>query len=86
MEGLIWRRHDLDPQTVHLRRENDDLHEQNQRFSGRTSMRPDALDSGDFSLNLMKIHLSDTGSYTCSIDDGREEFMLSEVKLWINGT
>uniref|UniRef100_A0A3Q2P7H0 Ig-like domain-containing protein n=1 Tax=Fundulus heteroclitus TaxID=8078 RepID=A0A3Q2P7H0_FUNHE len=82
---VIWRRYDLKPQIVHLRREDDDLRGQNQRFSGRTSVKPDALDSGDFSLSLRKPHLSDSGVYTCSISDGKDEITVTEVQLQVKG-
>ncbi|XP_054879212.1 uncharacterized protein LOC129353796 [Poeciliopsis prolifica] len=79
---LIWTRSYLSPNSVHLRRENgDDLKNQNQRFRNRTSMNPDALDSGDFSLTLRKPQQSDGGNYTCSIFDGREELNLKQIHL-----
>ncbi|XP_025760044.1 butyrophilin-like protein 2 [Oreochromis niloticus] len=79
---VTWTRNDLDPTTVHLRREEgDDLKGQNQRYRGRTSMRPDALDSLDFSLTLRKPQLTDSSNYTCSISNGREERQLTAVQL-----
>uniref|UniRef100_A0A3B4HC22 Ig-like domain-containing protein n=1 Tax=Pundamilia nyererei TaxID=303518 RepID=A0A3B4HC22_9CICH len=73
---VMWTRNDLNPKSVHLQREGgDDLREQNQRYSERTSMRPDALDSGDFSLTLRKPTKTDSGKYTCSITDGQEELI-----------
>ncbi|KAM9414386.1 uncharacterized protein KZ484_023001 [Pholidichthys leucotaenia] len=78
-----WTRSDLSPDIVHQRREEDDLKGQNQCYKGRTWMNPDALDSSDFSLTLRKPTLADSGNYTCSISDGRQERRLTEVQLQV---
>ncbi|KAM9425420.1 uncharacterized protein KZ484_009757 isoform 1-T1 [Pholidichthys leucotaenia] len=44
-------------------------------------MKPDALDSSDFSLTLRKPTLADSGNYTCSISDGRQEWNLTAVEM-----
>ncbi|XP_039464852.1 uncharacterized protein LOC120438540 isoform X3 [Oreochromis aureus] len=81
---VMWTRSDLQPKSVHLQREGrDDLREQNQRYSGRTSMRPDALDSSDFSLTLRKPTKTDSGTYTCSITGGRKELRVTDIQLQV---
>ncbi|KAM9414432.1 uncharacterized protein KZ484_023478 [Pholidichthys leucotaenia] len=80
---MKWTRSDISPNIVHQRREEDDLKGQNQRYKGRTWMNPDALDSSDFSLTLRKPTLADSGNYTCSISDGRQEQRLTEVQLQV---
>ncbi|KAM4561049.1 uncharacterized protein V3H82_015102 isoform 20-T20 [Fundulus diaphanus] len=84
--SVIWSRHDLKPQTVHLRRKEDDFCGQNQRFSGRTSMKFDALASADFSLSLRNPRLYDSGNYICSISDGIAEITVTEVKLQVKAS
>ncbi|XP_035772148.1 uncharacterized protein LOC102789195, partial [Neolamprologus brichardi] len=81
---VLWTRDDLDPKSVHIRREGgDDLRGQNQLYSRRTSLKPDALDSSDFSLTLRKPTKTDSGNYTCSISDGREEQRLKNIQLQV---
>ncbi|XP_042073126.1 V-set domain-containing T-cell activation inhibitor 1 [Haplochromis burtoni] len=79
---VMWTRSDLDPKSVHQRGEGgDDLRGQNQRYRERTSMRPDALDSSDFSLTLRKPTKSDSGNYTCSISAGSDERRVGDIQL-----
>ncbi|KAL4008822.1 hypothetical protein ACER0C_002674 [Sarotherodon galilaeus] len=81
---VTWTRNDLDLKSIHLRREGgDDLTGQNQRYSRRTSMRSDALDTGDFSLTLRKPEVYDSGNYTCTLSYGSHgvERRLTDIEL-----
>ncbi|KAL4009017.1 hypothetical protein ACER0C_002869 [Sarotherodon galilaeus] len=83
---VLWTRNDLNPKSVHLQREaKDDLKGQNQNYRGRTSMRPDALDTLDFSLTLRKPTKTDSSNYTCSIGNERKELKVTEIQLHVKG-
>lgn len=84
--SVVWSRRDLDPPTVHKVLESgEDLREQNQNFSRRTSMRSDALKTGDFSLTLRRPRLPDSGTYTCSARMYGAERSLAEERLQVKG-
>uniref|UniRef100_A0A3Q0RL54 Ig-like domain-containing protein n=1 Tax=Amphilophus citrinellus TaxID=61819 RepID=A0A3Q0RL54_AMPCI len=77
----VWSHYDLNPPTVHQHQQARE--EQNRRYSSRTSMKIDALQTGDFSLTLRKPHLSDSGTYTCTIRE--QERRLTDIQLQVKG-
>uniref|UniRef100_A0A672ZBA8 Ig-like domain-containing protein n=1 Tax=Sphaeramia orbicularis TaxID=375764 RepID=A0A672ZBA8_9TELE len=63
-----WIRPDLEPRFVHVWRDGVDLQSKsNSRYRGRTSVSTDRLSSGDVSLRLSTVRLSDEGTYRCFI-------------------
>ncbi|XP_047444247.1 uncharacterized protein LOC125009975 [Mugil cephalus] len=79
-----WIRYDLSPSTVHQRQTSgDQLKNQNHLYSDRTSMKTDALSTGDFSLNLRKPRLSDNATYICSIRAFGNERRLAALQLLV---
>ncbi|XP_050924738.1 uncharacterized protein LOC108874237 isoform X1 [Lates calcarifer] len=81
---VVWSRRDLIESIVHLRQQSgDNLKNQNERYTNRTSMRTDALQTGDLSLTLRKPSITDSGSYTCTVREFGLELSQSEVQLTV---
>ncbi|XP_062271180.1 myelin-oligodendrocyte glycoprotein-like isoform X1 [Scomber scombrus] len=78
-----WKR--LNPEiTVHRRSDNrDQPGEQNQLFRTRTSLRQDAVQSGDLSLTLKNITPLDQGTFTCSASQGQKTLFSKQVELQV---
>ncbi|XP_030579011.1 uncharacterized protein LOC115775675 [Archocentrus centrarchus] len=65
--AVVWDRDEFKTPTVHMRLQSgDDLNDQNERYKDRTSMRADALQTGELSLTLRNPAVSDSGTYTCT--------------------
>ncbi|XP_039464500.1 uncharacterized protein LOC120438122 isoform X2 [Oreochromis aureus] len=86
--AAVWDREELSNPTVHLRRQKsdnlydcDDLSGQNDRYKHRTSMRVDALQTGDLSLTLRKPTVYDSGTYTCTTRRAGEDLSKTVVQL-----
>lgn len=78
----IWNRDEFSNPTVHMRLQNgDDLSRQNPRYTSRTSMRADALQTGDLSLTLRNPTVSDRGTYTCITRSHGLDQSKTEVQL-----
>ncbi|XP_016520306.1 V-set domain-containing T-cell activation inhibitor 1-like [Poecilia formosa] len=82
---VIWTRNDHNSKVFLFRQEGSDQEGQNQIYRGRTSMSPDALETGNYSLTFRKPQLTDSGNYVCSIADGVKTLKLTEVQLNVKG-
>uniref|UniRef100_A0A7N8XNC8 Ig-like domain-containing protein n=1 Tax=Mastacembelus armatus TaxID=205130 RepID=A0A7N8XNC8_9TELE len=83
---VVWSRADLKLPVVHrfVYPGDDDLRDQNQRYRNRTSMRTDALQTGDLSLSLRKPNIFDSDNYTCSVIKSLNISSLNFLPQFIN--
>ncbi|XP_030579020.1 V-set domain containing T-cell activation inhibitor 1-like [Archocentrus centrarchus] len=83
---VVWKHREFRI-TVHVHGSNvDDLRNQSQRYTNRTSMRADALQTGDLSLTLRNPTVSDSGTYTCILQTGGREESQAEVQLKVKAS
>lgn len=82
VQALVEWKH-IDPNlTVHVRRNGrDQPNEQNEAYRSRTSLRADALTSGDLSLTLRNTAALDEGAFICSARTGQTVLFTSTVQL-----
>ncbi|XP_063316549.1 myelin-oligodendrocyte glycoprotein-like [Pelmatolapia mariae] len=80
--AVVWDYDEFDNPTVHVRLQSGDgLRGQNNRYTNRTSMRADALQTGDLSLTLRNPTFSDSGNYTCIIKKNKQQLSRTKVQL-----
>uniref|UniRef100_A0A4W6F2W1 Ig-like domain-containing protein n=1 Tax=Lates calcarifer TaxID=8187 RepID=A0A4W6F2W1_LATCA len=83
---VVWNRKDLGNDIVHARQQDGgDLKNQIERYTNRTSMRTDALQTGDLSLTLGKPSISDSGNYTCTVRRSGQDLSQIQVQLTVTG-
>lgn len=73
-ETVEWTKPSLDPNVVHLHKNGRMVAEdQNPSYNFRTRVFVDDLISGNVSLKIFKVQLSDEGKYRCSVPSMHEE-------------
>uniref|UniRef100_A0A3B4U139 Ig-like domain-containing protein n=1 Tax=Seriola dumerili TaxID=41447 RepID=A0A3B4U139_SERDU len=79
---VVWSREELKDSFVHAcDQRGDNLQDQNQDYRDRTSMRTDALQTGDLGLTLRRPTIRDSSTYTCIIREFGLELSREEVQL-----
>uniref|UniRef100_A0A3B4GS04 Ig-like domain-containing protein n=1 Tax=Pundamilia nyererei TaxID=303518 RepID=A0A3B4GS04_9CICH len=74
-------------EVIHMRVQSGDdiLNDQNHRYTNRTSMKADALQTGDLSLTLRNPTVSDGGTYTCIVRKYGQDQSKTHVQLKVKG-
>ncbi|XP_067380323.1 myelin-oligodendrocyte glycoprotein-like [Channa argus] len=82
---VMWNRFGLTFRSVvhFLKPEGEHLSDQDPQYHGRTSMRTDALQTGDLSLTLRKPTNRDSGTYTCTVRRRGQELSRTTVHLLV---
>lgn len=85
--AVVWDRDEFKIPTVHMRVQSGDdiLNDQNHRYTNRTSMKADALQTGDLSLTLRNPTVSDGGTYTCIVRKYGQDQSKTHVQLKVKG-
>ncbi|XP_042559840.1 butyrophilin subfamily 1 member A1-like isoform X2 [Clupea harengus] len=82
---VVWFRPGHDTQThVHMYRGGADRSEdQSQSYRGRAAFFPDGISSGNVSLRLDDVKLSDAGVYQCTVDAGGGNYDNKEMEVQV---
>lgn len=85
--AVVWDRDEFKIPTVHMRVQSGDdiLNDQNHRYTNRTSMKANALQTGDLSLTLRNPTVSDGGTYTCIVRKYGQDQSKTHVQLKVKG-
>uniref|UniRef100_A0A8P4KEJ9 Ig-like domain-containing protein n=1 Tax=Dicentrarchus labrax TaxID=13489 RepID=A0A8P4KEJ9_DICLA len=73
-ETVEWTRPDLDPKYIHVHRDGRFMFEnQNPSYNFRTRVFVDELMTGNVSMKIFKVKVSDTGRYQCALPSLQKE-------------
>uniref|UniRef100_A0A8C4GSI9 Ig-like domain-containing protein n=1 Tax=Dicentrarchus labrax TaxID=13489 RepID=A0A8C4GSI9_DICLA len=73
-ETVEWTRPDLDPKYIHLHQDGRFIYKtQNPSYFQRTRLFVDELMTGNVSMKIFKVKVSDTGRYQCALPSLQKE-------------
>lgn len=81
---VVWSRNKSGIVHVHPW-DRDSLDHQDQRYKNRTQMHPDALQSGNLSLTLLKPTTNDSDLYKCNVREYGKDLSERKVQLKVTG-